>query len=73
MDAWDILAGIGGAALVTTGVALIYFPAALIVAGGFFLYAYYLREISNVSAPRDPKPSEPSERAESSDRTPSIY
>lgn len=52
MDSWDVV-GLGSAALVLSGVAAIYWPAALILAGVFGLLAFYLRESALVSRPID--------------------
>lgn len=43
MDVWDVI-GLVSALLVLSGVAAIYWPAALILAGAFGLLAVYLRE-----------------------------
>lgn len=52
MDSWDAV-GLASASLVISGVAAIYWPAAMILAGGFGLFAFYLRESALVSRPID--------------------
>lgn len=52
MDIWDIFAAVS-AALFLGGVAAIYWPAALILAGAFGLFAYYLKERTLVPRPTD--------------------
>lgn len=61
VDVWDVL-GFAGCALVLAGLAAIYWPAALILAGAGLLGVYYLRERALGADPIPARPEEPRPR-----------